>query len=74
MIEERNEAQESEVSEMCNLSQSVREQGVAQGEKKKSIEMALKMLSKGKFDYEEIAEYTGLSPEKIAELDKKRTA
>ena len=45
-----------------------------QREKQKAIEMALKMLDKGKFDYNEIAEYTGLSPDEVAELDKKRTA
>ena len=38
------------------------------------IENALKMIARGKLTLEEIAEYSGLSLEKVKELADKRTA
>lgn len=58
------------ISTMCDVLDRIEEKG----EKNKAIEMALKMLAKNKFEYEEIAEYTGLSPDEVEELDRKRTA
>ncbi len=61
---------ESEVAEMCNLSQSVLEQG----EIIRAIETAKKLIARGKMSLEEIAEDTGLPLAKVKELDEAKTA
>ncbi len=69
-----NEDMERSIDSMCNLSQGIREegieQGIEQGMEKKEKEIALKMLKKGQLSLEEIADYSGLSLEKIEELAK----
>ena len=58
---------ESEVSEMCNLSQSVREQGEAIGIEKGKIETAINMI-KANYKLEDIVQLTGLPLPKVQEL------
>ncbi|MGF9796869.1 Rpn family recombination-promoting nuclease/putative transposase [Brevibacillus agri] len=49
--------------------QKAREEGLAEGERQKAIQMAKKMLARGK-DVEEIAEFTELTVEEIEQLKK----
>ena len=62
---------ESEVSEMCNLSQSIREHaetvGKAIGKKEMAISVAIKMIELGDTD-ERIVGITGLSLDEVKEL------
>ena len=53
-----------------SLLDSAREEGIEKGIKKKAIEDAKKMLSKG-FSVEDIADITGLSLEEVNQLKKK---
>ena len=43
-------------------------EGIAEGEKKKAVETATKMIQKGKYSISEIAELTQLSLEEIEKL------
>ena len=65
---------ESEVSDMCNLSQGIWDSGIEKGKKEQAIETALKMIARGKLTLEEIAEDSGLTLEEVKELADKRTA
>ena len=65
---------ESEVSDMCNLSQGIWDSGIEKGKKEQSIENALKMIARGKLTLEEIAEDSGLTLEEVKELADKRSA
>lgn len=55
---------EEGVSHMCKLNEEMRNETAEM----KSVEIALKMLKKGKLTYEEIAEYSGLTLEEVQEL------
>lgn len=65
---------ESEVSDMCNLSQGIWDSGIEKGKKEHAIETALKMIARGKMTLEEIAEDSGLTLEEVKELADKRSA
>ena len=65
---------ESEVSDMCNLSQGIWDSGIEKGKKEQSIENALKMIADGQLSLEKIAQYSGLTLEEVKELADKRTA
>ena len=43
-------------------------EGIAEGEKKKAIETATKMIQKGKYSISEIAELTQLSEEDVKKI------
>ncbi len=63
---------ESEVADVCNLSQCLLEQGraegILQGEIQNAIKTAKRMLARGNKNYDEIAGDTGLPLEKVLEL------
>ena len=58
------------VATMCRAFEEVREEG----ERRKAIEAAKRLLSGGKLSYEEIADAMGLSVEEVKALDTKRSA
>ncbi len=49
---------------MCKLNEEMRNETAEM----KSVEIALKILKKGKLTYEEIAEYSGLTLEEVQNL------
>ena len=55
---------------MCRVFEEVREEG----ERRKAIEAAKRLLLGGKLSYEEIAEAQGLTIEEVKALDAKRSA
>ena len=63
---------------MCKLmedfGEDMREEGREEGERNKAVSIAIAMLSKKHYSYEEIAELTSLTVSEVEELDKKRTA
>lgn len=69
-------------SQMCKLLEEMRKEvaveaeakGKAEGKAETTMELALKMLARGRDSIEEIAEMTGLSLEEVRELAKKETA
>lgn len=69
-------------SQMCKLLEEMRNEvaaeaeakGKAEGKAETTIELALKMLARGRDSLEEIAEMTGLPLEEVRELAKKETA
>ena len=68
-------------SQMCKLLEEMRKEvaveaeakGKAEGKAETTMELALKMLARGRDSIEEIAEMTGLSLEEVRELAKKET-
>ena len=58
---------ESEVKNMCNLSQALIEQGVEQGIQKEKLSLAKMMIQEGE-SIEKIKKYTGYPIEKIKEI------
>ena len=66
---------------MCKLLEEMRKEvaveaeakGKAEGKAETTMELALKMLARGRDSIEEIAEMTGLSLEEVRELAKKET-
>ena len=55
---------------MCRAMEEMRDETA----RKKAIEIALKMLSGGKLNMEEIAEYSGLTIDEVKELANKQSA
>ena len=55
---------------MCNLSGYVWSRGVEKGAEKEKKETAERMLCSGRLTYAEIASFTGLTEEKIREIEK----
>ena len=49
-------------------------EGIAKGRTESAMETASKMLASGKLAVEEIAEYSGLSLEKVKELAREKAA
>ncbi|MEE0810726.1 hypothetical protein [Blautia sp.] len=64
-------------SQMCKLLEEMRKEvaveAEAKGKAETTMELALKMLARGRDSIEEIAEMTGLSLEEVRELAKKET-
>lgn len=65
----RQKALKDKVSSLENAEKKGRDEGIKEGEKKKVLEMAKKMLSKNK-PIDEIMEFTDLTKEQIEELKK----
>lgn len=59
-----------ELDIMCNLSGYVWSRGVEKGAEKEKKETAERMLCSGRLTYAEIASFTGLTEEKIREIEK----
>ena len=62
------------VATMCRAFEEVREEALREGERRKAIEAAKRLLLGGKLSYEEIAEAQGLTVEEVKALDTKRSA
>ena len=64
--------------EMCDIWEEVRKEGLVEGEVKgkaeASVEHALAMIKDGSLSFEKIAEFTGLSVEKVRELAGNKSA
>ena len=57
-----------EVQTMCNLGEGIYEKAYEIGDKERAVAIAKKMLERGKYAIEEIAEDTGLTIEEIEQL------
>lgn len=53
---------------MCKINEKMRNEAAEEAKKENSIDIALKMLSRGKLTIEEIAEDSGLALEEVKEL------
>ena len=62
------------VATMCRAFEEVREEALREGERRKAIEAAKRLLLGGKLSYEEIAEAQGLTVEEVKALDTKQSA
>lgn len=58
------------VSYMCRINEEMCNEAAQDAKYENSVDIALKMLSKGKLTIEEISEYSGLTIEEIKDLDK----
>lgn len=65
---------EKGVDTMCDIWDEVRNEGINEGIANNQLETAQKMIKAGKLSYEDIAEYTGLSLEKVRELAGNKSA
>ena len=65
----KEEKLSEEVETMCNLGQGIYERGLNQGEKRKAIKDAKKLLRLGKVTVEEIAMCTDLSVDEVKKLE-----
>ena len=65
---------EEGVKTMCEIWEEIRNEGLIEGKIEASIEHATAMLKSGKLSMEEIAEFTGLSIEKVRELAGNKSA
>ena len=61
-------------AKMCKAIEAYGEEQKLEGEMKKAIETAIKMIAKGKLNDDEIAEYSGLPEEKVKELRDEKSA
>ena len=59
---------------MCQIIDNIVQRERKEVEKKSSVDTALRMIAKGKYSAEEIAEMTNLPLEEVEELIKKRSA
>ena len=63
---------------MCKVLEDMRkevaEEAAREAEERKSIEIALRLISDGRMSFEEIAGFTALPLEKVRELAQQRTA
>ena len=59
---------------MCKAMEDMRNEARAEALKEKSISVARKMLKAGKFSYEEIADFSGLTVDEVKELATKQPA
>ena len=66
------------VAGMCKVLEDMRkevaEEAAREAEERKSIEIALRLISDGRMSFEEIAGFTALPLEKVRELAQQRTA
>ena len=65
---------EKGVDTMCDIWDEVRNEGINEGIANNQLETAQKMIKAGKLSYEDIAEYSGLSLEKVRELAGNKSA
>ena len=59
---------------MCEIMNKLSEKAAREADRNRQIEVALTMLKKGKLDIEEIAEYSGLTVEKVKALAESKPA
>ena len=59
---------------MCKAMEDMRNETRAEALKEKSISVARKMLKAGKFSYEEIAYFSGLTIDEVKELAARQSA
>ena len=59
---------------MCKSMEDMRNETRAEALKEKSISVARKMLKAGKFSYEEIAYFSGLTIDEVKELAARQSA
>ena len=62
------------VSKMCEAMDRIAEKRAAEAAYNRSVENALSMIADGQLSLEKIAQYSGLTLEKVKELADKRTA
>ena len=60
--------------EMCDIWEEVRNEGLIEGKAEASVEHALAMIKDGTLSYEKIAEFSGLSVDKVRELAGNKSA
>ena len=65
---------EEGVKAMCDIWEEVKNEGKVEGKLEASIDNAKTMLKSGKLSLEEIAEFSGLSIEKVRELAGNKSA
>jgi predicted transposase/invertase (TIGR01784 family) len=65
---------EKGVDDMCDILDEMKNEARNEGIANNQIETAQKMLKAGKLSYEDIAEYSGLSLEKVRELAGNKSA
>ena len=65
---------EEGVKAMCDIWEEVKNEGKIEGKLEASIDNAKTMLKSGKLSLEEIAEFSGLSIEKVRELAGNKSA
>ena len=65
---------EEGVKAMCDIWEEVKNEGKVEGKLEASIDNAKTMLKSGKLTLEEIAEFSGLSIEKVRELAGNKSA
>ena len=59
---------------MCDIWEEVRNEGLIEGKAEASVEHALAMIKDGTLSYEKIAEFSGLSVDKVRELAGNKSA